>query len=84
MDILSFNALASYWSAALVATNILIFFNILGALLLGLLVGYERAYNGHAAGIAVTGPQLGAFDRSDEFATHRFLGLYRLGCRPWA
>ena len=55
MDILSFDALASYWSAALVATNILIFFNILGALLLGLLVGYERAYNGHAAGMRTYG-----------------------------
>jgi hypothetical protein len=29
MDILSFNALASYWSAALVATNILIFFSFI-------------------------------------------------------
>jgi putative Mg2+ transporter-C (MgtC) family protein len=55
MDILSFNALASYWSAALVATNILIFFNILGALVLGLLVGYERAYHGHAAGMRTYG-----------------------------
>src|ERR1700730_8981660 len=55
MDILSFNALASYWSAAIVATNILIFFNILGALVLGLLVGYERAYHGHAAGMRTYG-----------------------------
>jgi len=55
MDALSFHALASYWSAPVVATNILIFFNILGALLLGLLVGYERGYHGHAAGMRTFG-----------------------------
>lgn len=52
---LSLNSLAAYWSAPEVAANILIFFNLLGALLLGMLVGYERAYHGRAAGMRTYG-----------------------------
>jgi putative Mg2+ transporter-C (MgtC) family protein len=55
MDLLSFNALAAYWSASTVGVNLLIFFNLVGALGLGLLVGYERAYHGHAAGMRTYG-----------------------------
>ena len=55
MDILSFNALAAYWSAPETTANILIFFNLLGALFLGALVGYERAYHGRAAGMRTYG-----------------------------
>ena len=52
---LSFTSLASYWSAPEVATNILIFVNLVGALCLGMLVGYERAYHGRAAGMRTYG-----------------------------
>ncbi len=51
----TFDTLASFWSAPMVATNILVFFNLLGALLLGLLVGYERSYHGRAAGMRTYG-----------------------------
>ena len=49
------DALASFWSAPVVATNVLVFLNLLGALLLGLLVGYERSYHGRAAGMRTYG-----------------------------
>ncbi len=52
---MSFDLLLSYWSRAEVATNGLILLNLLGALLLGLLVGYERAYHGRAAGMRTYG-----------------------------
>ena len=51
----SFDTLASFWSAPMVAANMLVFLNLLGALLLGLLVGYERSYHGRAAGIRTYG-----------------------------
>jgi putative Mg2+ transporter-C (MgtC) family protein len=52
---LSLDSLAAYWSAAEVETNIVIFMNLLGALLLGFLVGYERSYHGRAAGMRTYG-----------------------------
>ena len=55
MESLSLESLSSYWSAELVAANILIFMNLFGALLLGLLVGYERTYRGRAAGMRTYG-----------------------------
>ena len=55
MQSLSLESLSLYWSAAQVATNILIFMNLFGALLLGLLVGYERTYRGRAAGMRTYG-----------------------------
>lgn len=51
----SFDTLASFWSAPVVASNVLVFLNLLGALLLGLLVGYERSYHGRAAGMRTYG-----------------------------
>lgn len=48
-------ALSGYWVAPEVATNIVIFLNIFGALILGLLVGYERSYRGRAAGMRTYG-----------------------------
>lgn len=42
---------AVYWSGTELQTNLLIFLNLLGALFLGGLVGYERSYHGRAAGI---------------------------------
>lgn len=55
MDALAPGALAAYWSAPLVATNLIIFLNLLGALALGLVVGYERSYHGRAAGMRTYG-----------------------------
>lgn len=55
MESLSFASLRMYWSAEQVATNILIFMNLFGALMLGLLVGYERSYHGRAAGMRTYG-----------------------------
>lgn len=55
MNELSLETLATYWSSPVVATNIIIFFNLLGALLLGLVVGYERTYHGRAAGMRTYG-----------------------------
>jgi putative Mg2+ transporter-C (MgtC) family protein len=55
MDIFSTKALADYWSAPEVAANGVIFLNLLGALLLGLVVGYERSYHGRAAGMRTYG-----------------------------
>lgn len=55
MDILSAKALAAYWSGPVVAANVVIFLNLLGALFLGLLVGYERSFHGRAAGMRTYG-----------------------------
>ncbi|AWK87561.1 MgtC/SapB family protein [Azospirillum thermophilum] len=46
MDILS-----SYWSRAELITNGLILLHLLGALGVGVLLGYERSYHGRAAGM---------------------------------
>ncbi|MDL2356545.1 MAG: MgtC/SapB family protein [Pseudomonadota bacterium] len=51
----TFEMLAAYWSGPEMATNGLILLNLLGALLLGLLVGYERSYHGRAAGMRTYG-----------------------------
>lgn len=51
----TFDTLASFWTTPMLKTNVLVFFNLLGALLLGLLVGYERAYHGRAAGMRTYG-----------------------------
>jgi putative Mg2+ transporter-C (MgtC) family protein len=55
MTALSMESLAAYWSLPIVEANIVVFFNLLGALLLGLLVGYERSYHGRAAGMRTYG-----------------------------
>lgn len=52
---LSIETLLAYWSGPQVAVNTLVFLNLLGALLLGLLVGYERSYHGRAAGMRTYG-----------------------------
>ena len=44
-----------YWSQAELQTNALVLLHLLGALLLGLLVGYERSYHGRAAGMRTYG-----------------------------
>lgn len=45
----------AYWSPAQIEVNLLVFAHLVGALLLGLLVGYERAYHGRAAGMRTYG-----------------------------
>jgi putative Mg2+ transporter-C (MgtC) family protein len=52
---LSVQSLATYWSGPEVAINLLVFMNLLGAMLLGLVVGYERSYHGRAAGMRTYG-----------------------------
>lgn len=44
-----------YWSRQEIAINLIVFANLFGALLLGLLVGYERSYHGRAAGMRTYG-----------------------------
>lgn len=51
----SHEMLMAYWSATELATNGVILLNMLGALALGLLVGYERSYHGRAAGMRTYG-----------------------------
>lgn len=55
MGFISHETLAGYWSTAEITTNLIIFMNLLGALCLGLLVGYERSYHGRAAGMRTYG-----------------------------
>jgi putative Mg2+ transporter-C (MgtC) family protein len=51
MDSISTQNLLSYWSDGEVSTSLIIILNLLGALVLGLIVGYERSYRGRAAGM---------------------------------
>ena len=55
MSMLSFESLTGCWSVSEVEINVIVFFNLLGALLLGMLVGYERSYHGRAAGMRTYG-----------------------------
>lgn len=48
-------SLQHYWSGSLLAANGFIVLNLVGALLLGMLVGYERSYQGRAAGMRTYG-----------------------------
>lgn len=48
-------ALQHYWSGDLLAANGFIALNIAGALLLGVLIGYERSFQGSAAGMRTYG-----------------------------
>ena len=44
-----------YWTPEILAANASMGVHILGALILGILVGYERTYKGRAAGMRVYG-----------------------------
>lgn len=48
-------SLRLYWSGEFLTANAVIGANLLGALLLGMVVGYERSYNGRAAGMRTYG-----------------------------
>jgi putative Mg2+ transporter-C (MgtC) family protein len=52
---LSTQTLFSYWSVPVVEANVLVLLHLIGALLLGFLVGYERTYHGRAAGMRTYG-----------------------------
>jgi putative Mg2+ transporter-C (MgtC) family protein len=54
-DLPSPESLAAFWSGPVVASNLIVFLSLFGALLLGLLVGYERSYRGRAAGMRTYG-----------------------------
>jgi putative Mg2+ transporter-C (MgtC) family protein len=55
MNPISTEVMFSYWSAPQVEASVLILMNIVGALLLGMVVGYERSYHGRAAGMRTYG-----------------------------
>ena len=52
---LTSNAFAVYWSGPMLVANFFILLHLLGALALGLMVGYERSYHGRAAGMRTYG-----------------------------
>ena len=51
MNLLDFDHLLRFWAASQWQANILILLHLLGAMILGLIMGYERAYHGRAAGM---------------------------------
>ena len=51
MNLLDLDHLLRYWSGEQWQANVLMLLHLLGATLLGLLLGYERAYHGRAAGM---------------------------------
>jgi putative Mg2+ transporter-C (MgtC) family protein len=55
MNLLSMQSLFAYWSGSELAVNFTVILNLLGALVLGLMVGYERSYHGRAAGMRTYG-----------------------------
>jgi putative Mg2+ transporter-C (MgtC) family protein len=55
VNVLSEQSLLAFWQAPQMAVNLVIFLNLLGALVLGLIVGYERSYHGRAAGMRTYG-----------------------------
>jgi putative Mg2+ transporter-C (MgtC) family protein len=55
MNPISPESLISYWSVAQLEASALILMNIIGALFLGMVVGYERSYHGRAAGMRTYG-----------------------------
>lgn len=55
MNPISTNTLFSYWSMPQLEVNLMILMNIVGALILGMAVGYERSFHGRAAGMRTYG-----------------------------
>lgn len=45
----------AYWGPSELYANLIVFLNVVGALILGLIVGYERSYRGRAAGMRTYG-----------------------------
>ena len=55
MNPITADILFSYWSVTQIEVNVMILMNILGALILGMAVGYERSFHGRAAGMRTYG-----------------------------
>ena len=55
MHLFSPQWLEQFWTTPFIEENLVVFLNLLGALLLGLTVGYERSYHGRAAGMRTYG-----------------------------
>ena len=55
MLLLEASNLQNYWSTSFLGANVFILLNLLGALVLGMLVGYERTFRGGAAGMRTYG-----------------------------
>lgn len=55
LNIFSPDWLSSFWTRDFIDANLIVFVNLFGALVLGMLVGYERAYHGRAAGMRTYG-----------------------------
>ena len=55
MNPITADILFSYWSVAQLEINLMILMNIVGALILGMAVGYERSFHGRAAGMRTYG-----------------------------
>lgn len=55
MNPISPETLFSYWSTLQVEASVMILLNIVGALFLGMIVGYERSFHGRAAGMRTYG-----------------------------
>lgn len=55
LAMMTFAAFSAYWSGPMLEANFLILLHLVGALLLGLMVGYERSYHGRAAGMRTYG-----------------------------
>lgn len=51
MHLLDTPTLLSFWSPAALQGNLTLLLHLLGAMMLGMLVGYERSYHGRAAGM---------------------------------
>lgn len=51
MSLLDLDHLLRYWTATQWQANVLMLLHLLGAMILGLVLGYERAYHGRAAGM---------------------------------
>ena len=50
---LNLSQLTAYWSAGEISANLIMGLHLLGSMLLGLVLGYERSYHGRAAGMRV-------------------------------
>lgn len=55
MNPLNLDNLAGYWSNPVLGSSIVVVLNLLGALVLGALVGYERTFRSRAAGVRTLG-----------------------------
>jgi len=51
MNLLDLEHLMRFWTAEQWQANVLMLFHLVGAMVLGLVLGYERAYHGRAAGM---------------------------------